>query len=152
MNKETKESRGFGYMEFDSLENAKKCIEDNNCTEIEGKKCMLSFAAVERNSKKQFTEDGKTSYAHLNDPSNIICFRCNQPGHTGRECPDSLKNGQICYKCNQRGHFARECPNEAAPQKFNKFNKKDKKDSKDKKETKQTDIKDSKEGTVVEAK
>ena len=135
-NKETKESRGFGYIDFDSIEKAQKCIDDNNCTEIEGKKCIVSFASVERNQYKHFSKDGKTTYGHLNDPSNVICFRCNKPGHIGKDCPESVKMGHICYKCNQPGHFAKECPNEAVPQKFNRFNKNSQQDKKFKKDGK----------------
>lgn len=38
-------------------------------------------------------------------PRNMVCFRCQQPGHVQRYCPAARR----CYICGQCGHLAKEC-------------------------------------------
>ncbi|XP_057506554.1 uncharacterized protein LOC130789763 [Actinidia eriantha] len=35
----------------------------------------------------------------------IVCHRCNQPGHIRSECPQ-----RVCYNCGQQGHISTNCP------------------------------------------
>ncbi|GFY90864.1 hypothetical protein Acr_07g0010600 [Actinidia rufa] len=37
--------------------------------------------------------------------SQIVCHRCNQPGHIHSECPQ-----RVCYNCGQQGHISTNCP------------------------------------------
>ncbi|GFY88893.1 hypothetical protein Acr_06g0008330 [Actinidia rufa] len=37
--------------------------------------------------------------------SQIVCHRCNQPGHIRSECPQ-----RVCYNCGQQGHISTNCP------------------------------------------
>ncbi|XP_072030803.1 uncharacterized protein [Amphiura filiformis] len=50
-------------------------------------------------------QDGKTDK---------VCFRCQQPGHIGRECKqkENMFNSETktCYACGQVGHIAPHCP------------------------------------------
>ena len=39
-------------------------------------------------------------------PASLQCFRCNQLGHTQRNCPNKF---QQCYSCGRNGHIASEC-------------------------------------------
>jgi Retrotransposon gag protein/Zinc knuckle len=39
----------------------------------------------------------------------IICYTCQQPGHTSREC---TVRATICYRCGRAGHKRTECPNQ----------------------------------------
>ncbi|XP_057471067.1 uncharacterized protein LOC130759868 [Actinidia eriantha] len=36
--------------------------------------------------------------------SQIVCHRCNQPGHLRSECPQ-----RVCYNCGQQGHISTNC-------------------------------------------
>ena len=38
-------------------------------------------------------------------PATMICYRCQRPGHTERDCPLAKK----CYSCGRSGHLARDC-------------------------------------------
>ena len=42
----------------------------------------------------------------LRQPSIVVCYKCQQPGHVQRNCP-SIKR---CYLCGQAGHVVRQCP------------------------------------------
>lgn len=39
----------------------------------------------------------------------IICYRCNQPGHRAVGC--LLSKGKFCYRCKREGYTVRTCPN-----------------------------------------
>ncbi|XP_024964231.1 DNA-binding protein HEXBP-like [Cynara cardunculus var. scolymus] len=36
----------------------------------------------------------------------LMCYRCDRPGHTARECSE----GRTCYKCGATGHLRPDCP------------------------------------------
>jgi hypothetical protein len=45
--------------------------------------------------------------------ANGICFRCDQPGHIAKTCPQQQQQQQqqaiVCHGCKQPGHVVREC-------------------------------------------
>ena len=53
-----------------------------------------------KNSRKQAT----TSTTATQDSR--LCFRCKQPGHLKKDCPELL----YCSKCRTQGHIAAKCP------------------------------------------
>jgi hypothetical protein len=45
------------------------------------------------------------------------CYRCNQYGHIGKECPTKPKKGNNnCFACGKLGHKAADCQSKAKTQ------------------------------------
>jgi len=52
--KATNRSRGFGFVEFSSNEEAKKAIDELNGLELDGRKINVSFAQPKSNDRPRF--------------------------------------------------------------------------------------------------
>jgi len=49
-------------------------------------------------------------------PANVVCYRCQQPGHIQQNCPLTKR----CFLCGQAGHVMKQCPSgngQGVPQK-----------------------------------
>ncbi|GFY97855.1 hypothetical protein Acr_12g0003960 [Actinidia rufa] len=88
----------------------------------EAKKCKSSITSGSFSKKRQRDSTqrlvgqqmfGASILASSPNPSNpgrisesqIVCHRCNQPGHIRSECPQ-----RVCYNCGQQGHISTNCP------------------------------------------
>ena len=64
---------------------------------------------IERQRYQEPRERGPRRSVEINQQkrNNIVCWNCNEAGHTNRDCLKRKK--QICYSCGKEGHISREC-------------------------------------------
>jgi hypothetical protein len=80
---------------------------------------QVNSASSERNRKSARTN--QHSSAGTPAPSNtsryflprkeLLCFRCNKPGHFADSCPMDNSSHINCYICARKGHHGQDCPN-----------------------------------------
>jgi RNA recognition motif-containing protein len=84
-------NRGFGYVEFPSVESAERAARM-----LQGK--SLAGRAIEIQVSVPAIRD---------EDAGLLCFRCNQPGHIARDCAHSRR---VCFECGSEDHLSADCP------------------------------------------
>jgi len=100
--RETGSSRGFGFVEFESVADAQAAHDSMVGKSVDGREVTLDFAQPK----------GETPNRGGGAGGGGGCFKCGEEGHFSRECPSGGGGGGgiTCFKCNEQGHMSRECP------------------------------------------
>jgi hypothetical protein len=69
---------------------------------------ILTPTGVIYGGKGQPMEIGRKRLEWSKD-RNLKCYRCDQYGHIGKECPKKPQGGTKCYECGRFGHIAKDC-------------------------------------------
>ena len=67
---------------------------------------FIQTSPVDTRTKSKNGQGIKQSKNLAADKSDVICWRCKQPGHLKRDCPMP----PFCVKCRQEGHLPYKCP------------------------------------------
>ena len=107
----SKQLRAAGEMEdLDKLMQRAKLLMTLDCSERTAAVGKQQVDAVEalKEQVASLTEQvaALTTQRTAHQTPSLRCFRCNQPGHVQRNCPNKLRR---CYACGRAGHIASEC-------------------------------------------
>lgn len=68
---------------------------------------LLKFLKDFCKENNQRTSSKRLSTSVSNE---IICFKCNKPGHRAINCRNTNNKDLMCYNCKEKGHISTECP------------------------------------------